>query len=138
MNQMMVSTIYSGGSWFTVEGAGYRKSGAILSVAGVPVPDFGRLALGLALDTDATVSDDGAVVGDPTEAALVVLAAKLGVDAEETRRAYPRLAEVPFDSEYKFMATFHRVPFDSADRVIELVKGAPDVVLARCSSEGGP
>ena len=51
-----------------------------------------------------------AVVGDPTEAALVVLAAKLGVDAEETRRAYPRLAEVPFDSDYKFMATFHRVP----------------------------
>ena len=47
------------------------------------------------------------MIGDPTEAALVVLAAKLGVDAEETRRAYPRLAEVPFDSAYKFMATFH-------------------------------
>ena len=52
------------------------------------------------------------MIGDPTEAALVVLAAKLGVDADETRRAYPRLAEVPFDSEYKFMATFHRVPVD--------------------------
>ena len=73
------------------------------------MPDFTRLALGLVLDSDATVGDDGAVVGDPTEAALVVLAAKLGVDAEETRRAYPRLAEVPFDSDYKFMATFHRV-----------------------------
>ena len=55
------------------------------------------------------MSDDGDVVGDPTEAALVVLAAKLGVDAEETRRTYPRLAEVPFDSDYKFMATFHAV-----------------------------
>ena len=74
------------------------------------MPDFTRLALGLVLDSDATVGDDGSVVGDPTEAALVVLAAKLGVDAEETRRAYPRLAEVPFDSDYKFMATFHRVP----------------------------
>jgi Ca2+-transporting ATPase len=52
--------------------------------------------------------DDGKVVGDPTEAALVLLAAKLGVDAEETRRAYPRAAEVPFDSDHKFMATFHR------------------------------
>ena len=93
MNQMMVSTIYANGNWFTVEGDGYRKSGAILSVAGVQVPDFTRLAYGLALDTDATVSDSGDVVGDPTEAALVVLAAKLGVDAEETRRAYPRLAE---------------------------------------------
>ncbi len=56
------------------------------------------------------VGDDGSVVGDPTEAALVVLAAKLGIDVEATRRAYPRLAEVPFDSDYKFMATFHRIP----------------------------
>ena len=78
------------------------------------------------------------VIGDPTEAALVVLAAKLGVDAEETRRAYPRLAEVPFDSEYKFMATFHRVTLDGVEHVIELVKGAPDVVIARCSQAGGP
>ncbi|MGH3506705.1 MAG: HAD-IC family P-type ATPase, partial [Nocardioidaceae bacterium] len=86
----------------------------------------------------ATVSDDGSVVGDPTEAALVVLAAKLGVDADQTRRAYPRLAEVPFDSEYKFMATFHRVRLDGAEHLVELVKGAPDVVLARCSHAGGP
>ncbi|WP_219635619.1 HAD-IC family P-type ATPase [Nocardioides ungokensis] len=78
------------------------------------------------------------MIGDPTEAALVVLAAKLGVDAEETRRAYPRLSEVPFDSEYKFMATFHRVTVDGVEQVIELVKGAPDVVIARCSQAGGP
>jgi Ca2+-transporting ATPase len=138
MNQMMVSTIYANGSWFTVEGAGYRKTGAILSVAGTPVPDFSRLALGMVLDSDATVADDGSVVGDPTEAALVVLSAKLGVDAEETRRAYPRITEVPFDSEYKFMATFHHVPDDPTGRVIQLVKGGPDVVLARCTHSGGP
>ncbi len=137
MNQMMVSTLYTGGDWFNVEGEGYAKTGQILSVAGVPVPDFTRLAYGLALDTDATVADDGTVVGDPTEAALVVLAAKLGVDAEQTRRAYPRVAEVPFDSDYKFMATFHRVPIEGADRLVELVKGGPDVVLARCRTEGG-
>jgi Ca2+-transporting ATPase len=138
MNQMMVSTIYANGSWFTVEGSGYRKTGAILSVAGTAVPDFTRLALGLVLDSDATVADDGSVVGDPTEAALVVLSAKLGVDAEETRRAYPRIAEVPFDSEYKFMATFHRFPVEGTDHVIELVKGGPDVLLARCTMSGGP
>jgi Ca2+-transporting ATPase len=138
MNQMMVSTMYVGGSWYTVDGEGYRKSGAIMSVAGSPVPDFTRLALGLVLDSDATVSDDGAVVGDPTEAALVVLAAKLGVDAEQTRRAYPRLAEVPFDSDYKFMATYHRVTVNDEEHVIELVKGGPDVVLARCTEAGGP
>ena len=138
LNEMMVSTLYAGGQWFTVDGEGYRKTGAIRSVAGAPTPDFTRLALGLVLDSDAVVGDDGSVIGDPTEAALVVLAAKLGVDAEETRRAYPRLAEVPFDSEYKFMATFHTVPVDGVEHVIELVKGAPDLVLARCSQAGGP
>ncbi len=138
MNQMMVSDLYAGGSWFTVEGEGYRKTGEIRAVAGAPVPDFTRLALGLCLDSDATVDDEGNVIGDPTEAALVVLAAKLGVDAEETRRAYPRLAEVPFDSEYKFMATFHEATVDGEPLLIELVKGAPDVVLARCSQTGGP
>ncbi|TCN44125.1 Ca2+-transporting ATPase [Kribbella orskensis] len=138
LNQMMVSTLYASGTWFTVDGEGYRKSGAIRSVAGTPVPDFTRLGLGLALDSDAVVDDDGSVIGDPTEAALVVLAAKLGIDAEETRRAYPRLSEVPFDSEYKFMATFHRVKIDGVEHVIELVKGAPDVVVARCSQAGGP
>ncbi|TCC03699.1 cation-translocating P-type ATPase [Kribbella soli] len=138
LNQMMVSTLYASGTWFTVDGEGYRKSGAIRSVAGVPVPDFTRLGLGLALDSDAVVADDGSVIGDPTEAALVVLAAKLGIDAEQTRQAYPRLAEVPFDSEYKFMATFHRVTVDGAEHIIELVKGAPDVVVARCSQAGGP
>ncbi len=60
------------------------------------------------------------------------------MDAEETRRAYPRLAAIPFDSDYKFMATFHRVTVDGAEHLIELVKGAPDVVLARCSQAGGP
>jgi Ca2+-transporting ATPase len=138
LNQMMVSTLYASGSWFTVEGEGYRTSGSIRSVAGAPTPDFTHLALGLALCSDAVVEADQSVIGDPTEAALVVLAAKLGVDAPETRRAYPRLAEVPFDSEYKFMATFHRFPVDGVEHVIELVKGAPDVVVARCSQAGGP
>ncbi|MBX7433678.1 cation-translocating P-type ATPase [Mycobacterium sp. Y57] len=138
MNQMMVSAIYANGAWFSVDGEGYRKSGAIRSAAGMSLPDFTDLALGMVLDSDATVADDGSVVGDPTEAALVVLAAKLNIDAEETRRTYRRLAEVPFDADYKFMATFHRVTFDGRDRVIELMKGAPDVVLARCARSAGP
>jgi hypothetical protein len=98
MNQMMVSVVYANGSWFSVEGDGYRKSGAIKAVAGVPVPDFTNLALGMVLDSDATVADDGAVVGDPTEGALVVLAAKGGLDVDATRSDFPRIAELPFDS----------------------------------------
>ncbi|HEY5854078.1 MAG TPA: cation-translocating P-type ATPase [Aldersonia sp.] len=138
LNQMMVRSLYFRGQWFTVDGEGYAKSGAIRHAAGEQTPDFTRLAYGLCLDSDATVSDTGAVVGDPTEAALVVLAAKMGVDAEQTRRTYPRLAEVPFDSAYKFMATFHHLPIEGASRFLELVKGGPDVVLARCGSAFAP
>ncbi|HMM49524.1 MAG TPA: cation-transporting P-type ATPase [Miltoncostaeaceae bacterium] len=136
LNQMMVSRLYAGGTWFHVEGEGYSIHGAIRAPAGVATPDFTRLGYGLVLASDATVSDAGEVVGDPTEAALVVLAAKLGVDAEESRRLYPRLAEVPFDSDYKFMATLHRVPLGDRERLVMLVKGAPDVVLDRCAHEG--
>jgi len=134
MNEMMVRHIYFANNWFTVDGEGYAKQGTIRGVAGAEVPDFTPLAYGLCLDSDATVSDDGEVIGDPTEAALVVLAAKVGVDAAETRRAYPRLAEVPFDSEYKFMATGHRLTIRGHDQLILLVKGAPSVVLDRCAS----
>lgn len=134
MNEMMASRLYHAGSWYHVEGSGYSKEGAIRAVAGEPDHDFTSMAYALVLDSDATVGDDGEVVGDPTEAALVVLAAKLGVSARETRRAYPRLAEVPFDSSYKFMSTLHRVPVDGRQRLILLTKGAPDVVLSRCSA----
>jgi len=132
LNAMTVSSLYFRDEWFSVSGGGYEKRGDVRGVAGAPVPDFTALAYGLCLCSDATVSDDGAVVGDPTEAALVVLAAKLGVDAELTRRDYPRVAEVPFDSAYKFMATFHHVPLRGADRLTGVVKGGPDVILARC------
>ncbi len=133
LNAMTVRSLYFLGRRFHVQGEGYDKQGTIRQAAGEPTPDFTALALGLCLDSDATVSDAGDVVGDPTEAALVVLAAKMGVDAEETRRAYPRVAEVPFDSAYKFMATFHEIQWHGEKRLVELVKGAPDVLLALCS-----
>ncbi|MEN0134326.1 MAG: HAD-IC family P-type ATPase, partial [Rhodococcus sp. (in: high G+C Gram-positive bacteria)] len=134
MNQMTVRTLYFHGRWYTVDGEGYSKSGRITQTAGEAAPDFTLLAYGLCLDSDATVSDTGEIVGDPTEAALVVLAAKIGVDAPLTRRTYPRIAEVPFDSAYKFMATFHHLQVDGSTEFVELVKGGPDVVLARCTA----
>ena len=133
LNQMMVRSLYFRDQWFTVDGEGYSKTGMIRHAAGQAAPDFTRLAFGLCLCSDATVSDLGEVVGDPTEAALVVLAAKMGVDAEESRRLFPRVCEVPFDSAYKFMATFHRVTLDDREQFVELVKGGPDVILDRCT-----
>ena len=103
MNAMTAVTMMAGGEWFRVEGPGYRKSGAILGVAGAPLPDFGRLALGLCLCTDATVGDDETVIGDPTEAAFVVLAAKMGVDAPRPVRrclAEPRCRSTPSTSSW--------------------------------------
>jgi Ca2+-transporting ATPase len=139
MNAMTATTMFVEGDWYKIEGAGYEKTGAILGMAGEKPPDYHRLALGLILCTDATVGDDGSVIGDPTEAAFVVLAAKIGADAERTREALPRRAEVPFDSEYKFMATFHDRTDSMAGGIITQphfasVKGAPDVVVQRCAS----
>lgn len=134
MNQMTVRSLYFHGRWYSVDGEGYSKTGRITHAAGETAPDLTLLAYGLCLDSDATVSDTGEVVGDPTEAALVVLAAKIGVDAQLTRRKYPRVAEVPFDSSYKFMATFHHLDVDGRTEFVELVKGGPDVVLARCTT----
>ncbi|HET6850129.1 MAG TPA: cation-transporting P-type ATPase [Gaiellales bacterium] len=139
LNAMTVTTMFAGGSWYHVEGGGYSKAGAILGPAGADLPDFRPLALGLSLCSDATVSDDGAVIGDPTEAALVVLAAKMGVGAEETRAELPRRAEVPFDSAYKYMATFHDRPEWLSGPVVHeshfmTTKGAPDIVIGLCGS----
>jgi Ca2+-transporting ATPase len=75
--------------------------------------------------------DETRVIGDPMEGALLVLAAGHGIDHTIVDDCLPRLNEVPFDSARKFMATFHR----QGEEVVLYVKGAPDVLLGRCSSE---
>jgi len=135
LDRMTATKMFDAGQWFSIDGSGYEKQGAIRHAAGRPEPDFTPVAYGLTLCSDVTVSGDGDVIGDPTEAALVVLAAKMGVDAEISRREFPRVATVPFDSAYKFMATYHIAPLavGEADSLIGLVKGAPDVVMDRCA-----
>ncbi len=136
LDRMTATSMFHAGQWFTIEGTGYAKTGAILHAAGKVEPDFTTLGYDLTLCSDAIVSDTGEVVGDPTEAALVVLAAKMGIDAEISRKEYPRLATVPFDSAYKFMATYHLAPLapGKPDRLLAVVKGAPDVIMDRCAS----
>ena len=85
------------------------------------------------------VLDGESLIGDPTEGALIVLGAKGGLDIEETRAALPRVAEVPFDSDYKFMATFHEMTADDGRPVVRCyVKGAPDVLIARAATIRNP
>ncbi len=111
LNQMTARQLVLVGRRYTVEGEGYSREGKILRVAGDSDVSLEPVLLPMALANDAAVRD-GEIVGDPTEAALVVLAAKGGLDVDETRRTYPRVAEVPFDSEYKLMATFHDMEQD--------------------------
>ncbi|WP_437309786.1 cation-translocating P-type ATPase [Sorangium sp. So ce388] len=143
-NEMTVRAL-----WTTPSGgAGGEEDGQPLEVTGVGYAPVGELRRGGApvgeapeavrallraglLCNDARMKREGdacGVEGDPTEGALVVAAQKLGVDAEATRREYPRLDAVPFSSERQLMATLHEAP--DGERVI-FMKGAPEAVLGR-------
>ncbi len=96
--------------------------------------DLDAVLLPMALCADARL-DGEALIGDPTEGALIVLAEKGGISVEGAREMYPRIAEVPFDSDYKFMATFHNMKNEQGKPVVRcFVKGAPDVLIARAGS----
>jgi Ca2+-transporting ATPase len=136
LNQMTARELIVVGRRYAVDGEGYSTAGRILHVAGEGETALEPFLLPMALANDASVAD-GEIVGDPTEAALVVLAAKGGIDVDGTRRLYPRVAEVPFDSDYKFMATFHEMHDDGQQVVRCMVKGAPDVLLARSAVARG-
>ncbi len=108
----------------------YSTEGSIKSAGGADI-DLKLPMLAMALCADARL-DDGALIGDPTEGALIVLAEKGGISVDDAREMYPRVAELPFDSDYKFMATFHNMTDAQGKPVVRaFVKGAPDVLIAR-------
>ena len=91
--------------------------------------DEGRLASAMALCSDAELNSDGTVTGEPTEAALVTWANKLGMDKPTLKAKYFRCGEAPFDSVRKLMSTVHR----DGEGYIQYTKGAPDVLIGRCT-----
>src|SRR5512132_2503614 len=122
---------------FTVSGEGYGTKGEIKHVGGSHF-DLDPYLLPMVLCADAVLEGEG-LIGDPTEGALIVLGAKGGLDVDETRATFPRIAEVPFDSEYKFMATFHEMTGTDGRPVVRCyVKGAPDVLISRGGSYRDP
>ncbi|HEX2383201.1 MAG TPA: cation-transporting P-type ATPase [Acidimicrobiales bacterium] len=130
--------VVPGRNRFTIGGEGYATTGEIRHDGGLEV-DLDDALLPMALCADARLDDAGDLIGDPTEGALIVLAAKGGLDLETTRQRYPRVAEVPFDSEYKFMATFHNMTDHTGREVVRcFVKGAPDVLIERTSTYWSP
>ena len=89
-----------------------------------------ELATAMALCSDAYLNEQGKAEGEPTEAALVAFAANVGLPKHELEKTMPRVAEAPFDSSRKMMSTIHA---RSDGSFIQFTKGAPDVVLSRCS-----
>ena len=138
LNKMTAREIViPGQNRYTVSGEGYSTEGEIRHVGGMQ-HDLDPYLLPMVLCADA-VLDGESLIGDPTEGALIVLGAKGGLDIAETRAALPRVAEVPFDSDYKFMATFHEMTADDGRPVVRCyVKGAPDVLIARAANIRNP
>jgi Ca2+-transporting ATPase len=133
--EMTARRVFVAGRASEVSGAGYAPTGRFDPP---PPPEDDALQLTLTaglLCSDAVLSDDAGrwfVRGDSTEGALVVLAEKAGLQQHETRIGAPRIAELPFSSERKRMATVHRMP---DGRHLAFVKGAPEILLERCVSE---
>ena len=157
-NEMTVTRLWVDGQFIEISGAGYAPSGEFL-VDQKPIDPTSYPAVLTALwiavlnnDADLEISGSSEehqtfrMVGDPTEGALIVAAAKTGANKSELNRAYPRVQEVPFDSARKRMMTLHALesprtedisPFIEENKprgYVILVKGAPDLVLENCAS----
>lgn len=142
-NKMTVEKIYVNGQLLQVTGNGYNPEGKFLKGASeVPEDDthLRILLLGAALCNDSNLykEEDGwKITGDPTEAALVVAAAKAGFEKSEIDQKYPRLGEIPFSSESKKMTTFNKLENNPGSfpgsEVVAFSKGAPEVILSSCT-----
>ena len=136
-NQMTVREIYAGGQLYEVTGAGYDPNGAIQADGKPVVPEkhpalIACLRAGLLCNDAVLIRDDAKirVEGDPTEAALIVAAEKVGLARADAHRELERLDAIPFESEDQFMATLHR----GKEGHIIYKKGAVERVVGRCST----
>ncbi len=137
-NQMTVVKVIAGTKTFNVTGKGYKPEGEFLleeTKAAINTErDLDLLLLGAVLCNDAQLKESSdtqtwTIIGDPTEGALLTVAAK-GGKFKDDLKAYPRIAEIPFDSARKMMTTFHTM---TSHEVIAFTKGAPDMLLRNCT-----
>ena len=141
-NEMTVRVVVTASGRVSFTGAGYAPAGEARCDGGGAIDGALRAELDRALAVadranNATLSQrDGQwiVQGDQTEGALLVAARKAGIDVRDLEARLPRVGEVPFTSERKLMTTLHRDE-DRAQQMVVFTKGAPDVLLARCSRE---
>jgi Ca2+-transporting ATPase len=137
-NQMTVQEIYAGGRLFQVTGSGYEAAGEIRFeqipvVVGENVALIETLGAGLLCNDARLLLDDAGqtiVQGDPTEAALIVAAQKAGLSAQHAGARQPRIMTIPFEAEYRYMATLHGI--DGGPKVI-YIKGAVEAIVEKCA-----
>jgi len=145
-NEMTVRAGYTPDTEFTVTGEGYAPKGAFhvhgREVARADLSDVESMLAAFVLCSDARLHlEEGAgwkIIGDPTEGALMVAGEKLGLRKHELEAAQPRIDEIPFDSEKRYMATLHQLP---DGRKVAYVKGAPERILGmsdRYQTRGEP
>jgi Ca2+-transporting ATPase len=131
--EMTARKIYTNDKIFEVTGVGYEAKGEFL-LNGEPVNAKEDVDLNLLLGASAVCTnasyDGETILGDTTEGALIVAAAKAGMTKDSLEKKYPRVHEIPFTSERKRMTTVHKM---SEDKVLAFMKGAPEVVLNRCA-----
>ena len=139
-NEMTVRVVVTSSGIARFEGTGYAPEGEVGSDDGRAIEGGFRVEIERTLSAADRVNNavlqerDGrwSVQGDPTEGALVAAALKFGLREEKLEARFDRLAEVPFSSERKLMTTVHN-DAEQQERVLVFTKGAPDVLLARCS-----
>jgi len=147
-NEMTVRHVLLDGPVIEIEGAGYAPEGKLALLSGGRPAQAAQTAEAVEAATPILVCgalcNDGALrqaeggwraEGDPMEAALVVAAVKAGIDPARLRAERPRLDEIPFDAEHRFMASLHREPDGAA---VAFVKGAPEAVLAMTGADPAP
>jgi cation-transporting P-type ATPase F len=146
-NKMTVRRLWTPGGEYDVTGSGYEPSGDLRDASGTVIaPDVDpalrwTLLTGAACNDAALSHGEGAweVVGDPTEGAMLVVAAKAGLDAEHVEGLLPRLATLPFSSERQYMATLHRDSMaDERGSCVVLAKGGVERVLDLCTTQLDP
>jgi Ca2+-transporting ATPase len=142
-NEMTVRTVVTASGRTDLGGTGYAPEGELLRRDGRPLSDatlraeVERALRAADLANNAAISEnDGrwSVQGDPTEGALIVAARKVGLSPSALEERFERVGEVPFSSERKLMSTVHK-DARKPQRLISFSKGAPDVLLPRCSHE---
>ncbi|BAY35319.1 ATPase, E1-E2 type (plasmid) [Nostoc carneum NIES-2107] len=138
-NQMTVQRIYAGEQHYTVSGIGYAPDGEILlNRQPVDVYTEGQIALGETLAAGLLCNDSHiewkdeqwSLVGTPTEGALITAANKAGLTPEEL----PRIDTIPFESQFQYMATLHKLETQQRQNLI-YVKGSVEAILQRCDRQ---